>query len=236
MKPIASNDLNQTLGPRPEKAAGTISRVAVLRDARILRQSLRSALRRTRLIVDIDMIHTMETQYYSPRPVVMDSGLAASRRPGMTPHMIRFSKSINWERDNHRLRPRKVGCLAGTRPQHRAQNQPVRCSPPTTAPVLQLRCERICANLCAVSSREARMSGMPALAIVGRRDCRTAYTAYADRTKAPPRHRATRRRRPQSRGRRSGTPRTAGACRGFAYCRAELERSLGIVVSHTQVP
>jgi len=27
--------------------------------------------------------------------VVMDSGLAASRRPGMTPVMIRISKSLN---------------------------------------------------------------------------------------------------------------------------------------------
>jgi len=42
-------------------AAGTISRVAVLRDARILRQALRSALLRTRLMDDIDMIFTMET-------------------------------------------------------------------------------------------------------------------------------------------------------------------------------
>src|SRR5712691_4021717 len=30
--------------------------------------------------------------------------------------------------------------------------------------------------------------------------------------------------------------RTAGTRRGFAYCRARMERSLGIVVSHTQVP
>jgi hypothetical protein len=44
-------------------AAGTISFVAVLRDARILRQALRSALLRTRLIDDIDMILTMETLY-----------------------------------------------------------------------------------------------------------------------------------------------------------------------------
>src|SRR6266446_4555554 len=55
MKPIASNGRNQTLGPHPEEAAlfarpsrrmatGTISLVAVLRDARILRQGLRSAL------------------------------------------------------------------------------------------------------------------------------------------------------------------------------------------------
>ena len=28
-------------------------------------------------------------------PWVMDSGLAASRRPGMTPHVIRISKSLN---------------------------------------------------------------------------------------------------------------------------------------------
>src|SRR6266446_126782 len=50
MKPIASNGRNQTLGPHPEEAAlfarpsrrmaaGTISLVAVLRDARILRQA-----------------------------------------------------------------------------------------------------------------------------------------------------------------------------------------------------
>ncbi len=44
-------------------AAGTISPVAVLRDARILRQALRSALLRTRLMDDIDMIRTMETLY-----------------------------------------------------------------------------------------------------------------------------------------------------------------------------
>src|SRR5207245_432947 len=50
MKPIASIGRNQTLGPHPEEAAlfarpsrrmaaGTISLVAVLRDARILRQA-----------------------------------------------------------------------------------------------------------------------------------------------------------------------------------------------------
>src|SRR5882672_12740319 len=50
VKSIASNDRNQTLGPHPEEAAlfarpsrrmaaGTVSRVAVLRDARILRQA-----------------------------------------------------------------------------------------------------------------------------------------------------------------------------------------------------
>jgi len=42
-------------------AAGTISLVAVLRDARILRQGLRSALLRTRLKDDIDMICTTDT-------------------------------------------------------------------------------------------------------------------------------------------------------------------------------
>jgi hypothetical protein len=68
MKPIASKDRNQTLGPHPEEAAlfarpsrrmaaGTISLVAVLRDAR------KSALLRTRLMDDIDMIRTMETLY-----------------------------------------------------------------------------------------------------------------------------------------------------------------------------
>ena len=48
-----------------------------------------------------------EPGIHSPRPVVMDSGLAAEpvigpaegrtrwRRPGMTPHMIRISKSLN---------------------------------------------------------------------------------------------------------------------------------------------
>jgi len=36
-------------------AAGTISLVAVLRDARILRQALRSALLRTRLTDDVEM-------------------------------------------------------------------------------------------------------------------------------------------------------------------------------------
>src|SRR5712691_7571533 len=72
MKPITSNGRNQTLGPHPEEAAllslskdarpsrrmaaGTISPVAVLRDARILRQGLRSALLRTRLMDEIDMI------------------------------------------------------------------------------------------------------------------------------------------------------------------------------------
>ena len=35
-----------------------------------------------------------EPGIHSPRPVVMDSGLAASRRPGMTRHMIRISKSL----------------------------------------------------------------------------------------------------------------------------------------------
>ena len=59
---------NQTLGPHPEEAAlfarpsrrmaaGTISPVAVLRDAR------KSALLRTRLMADIDMIRTTETLY-----------------------------------------------------------------------------------------------------------------------------------------------------------------------------
>jgi hypothetical protein len=42
-------------------ATGTISLVAVLRDARILRQVLRSALLRTRLKDDIDAIRTTET-------------------------------------------------------------------------------------------------------------------------------------------------------------------------------
>jgi len=66
MKPIASNDGNQTLRPHPEEAAlfarpsrrmaaGMISPVAVLRDAR------KGALLRTRLMDDIDMIFTMET-------------------------------------------------------------------------------------------------------------------------------------------------------------------------------
>ena len=74
MKPTISNDRIQTLGPHPEEAAlfarpsrwmaaGAISLVAVLRDARILRQVLRSALLRTKLMDDIDMIRTMETQY-----------------------------------------------------------------------------------------------------------------------------------------------------------------------------
>src|SRR5712692_2832699 len=36
-----------------------------------------------------------EPGIHIPRPVVMDSGLAASRRPGMTPHVIRISKSLN---------------------------------------------------------------------------------------------------------------------------------------------
>jgi len=44
-------------------AAGTISLAAVLRDARILRQALRSALLRTRLMDDVNMIRTMETLY-----------------------------------------------------------------------------------------------------------------------------------------------------------------------------
>src|SRR6266404_1563683 len=62
------NDRNQNLGPHPEEAAllarpsrrmatGTISPVAVLRDAR------KSALLRTRLTDDVDMIRTMETLY-----------------------------------------------------------------------------------------------------------------------------------------------------------------------------
>jgi len=66
IKPIASNDRNQTLGPHPEEAAllarssrrmaaGTISLVAVLRDAR------KGALLRTRLRDDVDMIGAMET-------------------------------------------------------------------------------------------------------------------------------------------------------------------------------
>jgi len=42
-------------------ATGMISLVAVLRDARILRQALRSALLRTRPMDDIDMIRAMET-------------------------------------------------------------------------------------------------------------------------------------------------------------------------------
>jgi hypothetical protein len=68
MKPIASNDRNQTLGPHPEEAAlfarpsrrmaaGTTSPVAILRDAR------KSALLRTRLMGDIDTIRTVETLY-----------------------------------------------------------------------------------------------------------------------------------------------------------------------------
>jgi hypothetical protein len=68
MKPIISNDRIQTLGPHPEEAAlfarpsrrmaaGTMSLVAVLRDAR------KSALLRTRLMGDIDMICTTETLY-----------------------------------------------------------------------------------------------------------------------------------------------------------------------------
>src|SRR5712671_4012275 len=80
-------DRTRTLGPHPEEAAlfarpsrrmaaGMISLVAVLRDARILRQALRSALLRTRPMDEIDMIRTMETLYYawwligreSPRP------------------------------------------------------------------------------------------------------------------------------------------------------------------------
>jgi hypothetical protein len=66
IKRSKSNDRNQTLGPHPEEAAlfarpsrrmaaGTISLVAVLRDAR------KSALLRTRLMDDIDMIRTSET-------------------------------------------------------------------------------------------------------------------------------------------------------------------------------
>jgi hypothetical protein len=43
-------------------AAGTISPVAVLRDARSF-DKLRSALLRTRLMGDIDIIRTMETLY-----------------------------------------------------------------------------------------------------------------------------------------------------------------------------
>jgi hypothetical protein len=68
MKPIASNVRIQILGPHPEEAAlfarpsrrmaaGMISLVAVLRDAR------KSALLRTRLIDDIEMIRTKETLY-----------------------------------------------------------------------------------------------------------------------------------------------------------------------------
>jgi len=75
MKPIISNIAFTTLGPHPEEAAllarpsrrmvaGTISLAAVLRDARILRQALRSALLRTRaVVVDLNMIRTMETLY-----------------------------------------------------------------------------------------------------------------------------------------------------------------------------
>jgi hypothetical protein len=44
-------------------ATGTILPVAVLRDARILRQALRSAPLRTRLKDDIDINNTMETLY-----------------------------------------------------------------------------------------------------------------------------------------------------------------------------
>jgi len=44
-------------------ATGRNSLVAVLRDARILRQALRSALLRTRLMDDVDVIRTMETLY-----------------------------------------------------------------------------------------------------------------------------------------------------------------------------
>jgi hypothetical protein len=66
MKRIASNGRNQNLGPHREEAAlvarpsrrmaaGTISLVAVLRDAR------KSALLRTRLMDNVDMIRTMET-------------------------------------------------------------------------------------------------------------------------------------------------------------------------------
>jgi len=75
MKPIISSIAFTTLGPHPEEAAllarpsrrmaaGTISLVAVLRDARILRQALRSALLRTRaVVVDLNMIRTMQTLY-----------------------------------------------------------------------------------------------------------------------------------------------------------------------------
>jgi hypothetical protein len=35
-----------------------------------------------------------EPGIHSRRPVGMDSGLAASRRPGMTPHMIRTSETL----------------------------------------------------------------------------------------------------------------------------------------------
>jgi len=75
MKPSISNIAFNTLGPHPEEAAlfarpsrrmaaGTISLAAVLRDARILRQALRSALLRTRAVaVDLNMIRTMETLY-----------------------------------------------------------------------------------------------------------------------------------------------------------------------------
>ena len=66
MQSITSNDRIQTLGPHPEEAAllarpsrrmatGAVSPVAVLRDAR------KSALLRTRVRDDIDMIRTMET-------------------------------------------------------------------------------------------------------------------------------------------------------------------------------
>jgi len=41
-------------------AAGTVSLVAVLRDARILRQALRGALLRTRPMADFNMIRTVE--------------------------------------------------------------------------------------------------------------------------------------------------------------------------------
>src|SRR6266481_421988 len=72
-EPQTELGLLHSLGPHPEEAAlfarrsrrmaaGTISPVAVLRDARILRQALRSALLRTRLMSDIDMIRTLETQ------------------------------------------------------------------------------------------------------------------------------------------------------------------------------
>jgi hypothetical protein len=44
-------------------ATGTISLVAVLRDARILRQALRSAFLRTRLGDDIDAMRTVGTLY-----------------------------------------------------------------------------------------------------------------------------------------------------------------------------
>ncbi len=57
------------MGGRPElvegrrMAKGKASPVAVLRDARASFDKLRSALLRTRLMDDIDMIRTMETLY-----------------------------------------------------------------------------------------------------------------------------------------------------------------------------